>query len=271
MILLLDSTEKAISVEVRDMWSLPDDSQLSTHPSVSIELINDPISSAINTHCPSEIANRKKHANSENLTIDDNGIRSLINDKCYRSAIGLTSRLLANYGQGSNQKGQEIKHSSHSLQLWYTRISLLIKIGEYEIAKKEAEPFGQLNNRDMFYEYSEPQPYKSKIGSLPCFSFRLLLACDLQIKIGKFKEALRNLTVMLGVTKKIRNFFEIHGKSEESEFWKERQLKILCSMVTCGLHLKNYDLVHQTIKSILELPQLKSDVIFEVYSAWGRM
>lgn len=255
------------------MWQYPEKDTVNqvTTPSVSIEFCNDPIATLINIHCPSEIINRKKHTNSENLTIDDNGIRNLIADKCYRSAIGLTSRLLANYGQGSNQKLQGIKHSIHSLQLWYTRISLLIKIGEYETARKEAEPFGQLNNPDMFYDFNEPQPFRSKKGSLACFSFRLLLACDLPIKIGRHKEALHNLTGMLAVTRKIRNFYDTLKKTEEAEFWKERELKVLCSIITCALHLKNYDLVHQTFDCLLKLPNLKNDFIFEIHSAWGKM
>lgn len=252
------------------MWDLKLNDKI-TIPLVSVELLNDPIASAINIHCPSEIVNRKKHNNSENLTIDDNGIRNLINDQCYRSAIALTSRLLANYGQGLNQKGQGIKHSIHSLQLWYTRISLLIKIGEFETAKKEAEPFGQLNNQDMFYDFVEQQAYKSKKGSLPSFSFRLLLASDLPIKIGQPKEALQNLTSMLAVTRKIKNFFKTLEKAEESDFWKERELKVLCCIVTCALHLKNYDLVHQTFNTLLNSPSLKGEFIYEIYSAWGKM
>lgn len=253
------------------MWQIPDKNEKTTVPSVSVELLNDPIASAINTHCPTEISNRKKHANSENLTIDDNGIRNLIEDKCYRSAIALTSRLLANYGQGLNQKGQGIKHSIHSLQLWYTRISLLIKIGEYEIARKEAEPFDQLNNQDMFYDFTEAQPFKSKKGSLPSFSFRLLLASDLLIKIGKPKDALNNLINLLSVTSKIRNFFNDLKKNDEMEFWKEREIKVLCSIVTCALHLKNYDLVFETFQAILKLPNLSNDLLFEIHSSWGKM
>lgn len=242
-----------------------------TVPCVSVELLLDPIASAINIHCPGEIGNRKKHSSSESLTIDDQGIRSLIKDKCYRSAIALTSRLLANYGQGLNQKGQGVKHTIHSLQLWYTRLSLLIKIGEYEIARKEAEPFGQLNNQDMFYEYTEQQPFKSRKGSLACFSFRLLLASDLPIKIGRHKEALQNLTSLLKVTRTIKNFFKNLDKEEETEFWKEREVRILCSTVTCALHLKNYDLVHETFEEILKLPKLKNEFIYDVYSAWGKV
>lgn len=252
------------------MWSTFDSDKI-TKPSVTVELLNDPIASAINIHCPSEIINRKKHANSENLTIDDNGIRDLIKDQCYRSAIALTSRLLANYGQGLNQKGQGVKHSIHSLQLWYTRISLLIKIGEYETARKEAEPFGQLNNSDMFYDFVEPQMFKSKRGSLPSFSFRLLLASDLLIKIGQHKEALQNLISMLSVTRKIKNFFGSLEKSEEMEFWKEREIKVLCSIVTCALHLKNYDLVEQTFDTLLNLPNLTREFLVEIYSAWGKI
>lgn len=253
------------------MWQITSDNDKITVPSATVELLNDPIASAINIHCPSEIINRKKHANSENLTIDDNGIRSLIEDQCYRSAIALTSRLLANYGQGLNQKGQGIKHSLHSLQLWYTRISLLIKIGEYETARKEAEPFGQLNNSDMFYDFVEPQSFNSKKGSLPSFSFRLLLASDLLIKVGQHKEALQNLISMLSVTRKIKNFFKSLEKAEEMEFWKEREIKVLCSIVSCALHLKNYDLVQQTFETLLKLPTLKQEFLFEVHSAWGKI
>lgn len=260
-----------ISAEVRDLWIIPENIHPTTIPSVSVELLSDPIAQTINTHCPSEISNRKKHENSENLTIDDNGIRELIKDKCYRSAISLTSRLLSNYGQGLNQKGQEIKHSKHSLQLWYTRLYLLIKINELEIARKESEPFGQLNNSDMFYEFPEDQAFKSKKGSLANFAFRMLLAYELPYKLNRPKEALSNLVIILANTRKIHKFFRDLGKKAESEFWKEREIRVLCSIINCATHLKNFDLTNQIFENLLRLPDLKDDFKFEIYSAWGRM
>lgn len=259
-----------VSAEVRDMWIPPENNHISTFPSVTIELLSDPIASAINSHCPAEISNRKKHENSENLTIDDNGIRELIKDNNYRAAISLTSRLLSNYGQGINQKGQEIKHSKHSLQLWYTRLYLLLKINELEIARKEGEVFGQLNNHDMFYETQE-QVFKSRKGSLPDFAFRLLLAYELPFKLNRPKEALQNLVNMLTTTRKIHKFFKDLDRKSEADFWKEREIRVLCSIINCATHLKNFDLAYQIIQSLLDMQELKEELKFELYSAWGRM
>lgn len=254
------------------MWSCVDCAiKTSTIPAVTIELLPDPIAAAINTHCPQEIGNRRKHANSENLTIDDNGIRSLIKDNCFRSAIALTSRLLSNYGQGINQKGQGVKNTMHSLSLWQTRISLLIKINELEIARTEAEPFGQLSNHDMFYEYTDDQPFKSKKGSLASFSFRLLLAYELPIKLGRAREALQNLKSIITITRRIHTFFSDLQAKSEAAFWKDREIRVLLMMISCSSQLKNFDLAYQTFEHLLKFSDLKDDLKSEAYSYWGRM
>lgn len=207
----------------------------------------------------------------ESITADDRGIKKLIEEKCYRGAIALTSRLLANYGQGFDQKGNtSFKHSTHSLQLWHTRLALLIKINELEIARHEAEPFGQLNNPDLFYEHRQPQVFKSKHGSMSSFSFRLLLAAELPMKLNRPTEALKNLLNMLEVTRKIHKFFADLEKPNEAEFWKERKLRVMSSMINCAMQLKNFDLAHQLFQEIKELPNLNNDIKFSVTSAWGR-
>lgn len=70
----------------------------------------------------------------------------------FRAAINLTSRLLTIYGQGRGRTGHPSKHSPHSLQLWFTRIALLVKTKNFAVAQKEAEPFGQLDKPDIFYK-----------------------------------------------------------------------------------------------------------------------
>lgn len=207
----------------------------------------------------------------ESITADDRGVKKLIEDKCYRGAISLTGRLLTNYGQGFEQKGNtSLKHSAHSLQLWQTRLTLLIKINELEIAKQEAEAFGQLNNPDLFYEHKQPQAFKSKHGSLASFSFRLLLASELPLKLNKPSEALNNLLKMLEITDKIHRFFSDLEKFNEAEFWKERKLRVLSSMINCAMQLKNFDLAHQLYHEIKNLPNLSHETQFELISAWGR-
>ncbi|GBP97519.1 Trafficking protein particle complex subunit 12, partial [Eumeta japonica] len=91
------------------------------------------------------------------------------------AAVNLTGRLLTIYGQGYGRSGQPAKHSPHSLQLWFTRLALLAKLGEFELLQQEAEPFEQLNKPDVFYEFY-PEMYPNKCGSIACFSFRLLIA-----------------------------------------------------------------------------------------------
>ena len=207
----------------------------------------------------------------ESVTADDRGVKKLIDEKCYRGAIALTSRLLTNYGQGFEQKGNNsFKHSPHSLQLWHTRIALLIKINELEIAKHEAEAFGQLTNPDLFYEHQQPQVFKSKYGSMSSFSFRLLLAAELPLKLNKPIEALNNLLNMLEITRKIHKFFVDLGKQNEAEFWKDRKVRVLSSMINCAMQLKNFDLAHQLFGEIKELPNLNHDMQFALNSAWGR-
>lgn len=86
------------------------------------------------------------------MTQDERGIRQLIASGCFRSAVNLSGRLLTIYGQGYGRAGQPTKHSFSSLQLWFTRLALLAKLGEFELLALEAEPFGQLNRPDVFYD-----------------------------------------------------------------------------------------------------------------------
>lgn len=205
----------------------------------------------------------------EALTVDDRGIKSLIDEKCYRAAIALTSRLLTNHGQGI-QGNTSAKHSVHSLQLWHTRIALLIKINELEVARNEAEVFGQLSNSEFFYEHQQPQVFKSRHGSMASFTFRLLLASELPLKLNKQHEALNNLLTMLDATTKIHKFFVDLGKVNEVDFWQHRKILVLSSMINCSMVMRNFDLAHQLYQKILAMPNLNEDLQYTITSAWGR-
>lgn len=169
------------------------------------------------------------------------------------------------------QKGNtSMKHSAHSLQLWHTRLALLMKINELEIARREAEPFGQLNNPDLFYEHQHPQVFKCKHGSMASFSLRLLLAAELPLKLNRPLDALNNLISILEITRKINKFFVDLGKHKEAEFWKDRKVRVLASMINCAMQLKNFDLAHQLFQNVFELPKLSDETKFAFSSSWGR-
>lgn len=109
---------------------------------------------AVSKHLGETEASQRKILGVDNVTQDERGLRSLIAAGCYRAAVNLTGRLLTIYGQGFGRAGQPAKHSPHSLQLWFTRLALLAKLGEFELLQKEAEPFDQLNRPDVYYEVS---------------------------------------------------------------------------------------------------------------------
>ena len=106
-------------------------------------------------HLDANESTQRKILGIDNVTQDERGLRSLIAAGCYRAAVNLTGRLLTIYGQGYGRAGQPAKHSPHSLQLWFTRLALLAKLGEYDLLQSEAEPFDQLNRADVFFEVFE--------------------------------------------------------------------------------------------------------------------
>lgn len=124
--------------------------------------------------------------------------------------------------------------SVHSLQLYFVRLSLLVKLQEFELAKFEATPFGQLENPDVFFDFNSQVNKKS--GSIASFSFRLLLA-ELPIHLDAPKVALENLIDMLDITRKIKGFYADQGKETEAEFWKLREIKVLSSLINCSVHV----------------------------------
>lgn len=99
-------------------------------------------------------ANQRKILTADDVTQDERGLRQLIEAGCFRSAVNLTGRLLTIYGQGYGRAGQPAKHTPHSLQLWFTRFALLLKLGQYDLCQSEAEPFGQLNRPDVYFQVS---------------------------------------------------------------------------------------------------------------------
>ena len=125
--------------------------------------------------------------------------------------------------------------SVHSLQLYFVRLALLVKLQEFDLCKIEATPFCQLDKPDIFFDFNNHQVNK-KSGSIASFSFRLLLA-ELPMHLGTPKVALENLIDMLDITKKIKGFYKDQAKEVEAEFWKIREMKIMHSIINCSVYV----------------------------------
>lgn len=97
-------------------------------------------------------ANERNSMTINDVSEDESGVKKLIAAGCFRAAANLTYRCLSKYGQGFGRVGQPTRHTEHSLQLWFTRLALLTKLGEYELCKREAEVFDILERPDIYYE-----------------------------------------------------------------------------------------------------------------------
>ncbi|KAH8294112.1 hypothetical protein KR054_008407 [Drosophila jambulina] len=280
-----------VGEDVRSLWELPRESEPGKLIMPGIHLQNDlvskhgmknickhyisilqpdPITIAVSQHLgEAELAHRKI-LRVDDVTQDERGLRTLIHAGCYRTAVNLTGRLLTIYGQGYGRSGQPAKHSPHSLQLWFSRLALLAKLGEFELLSAEAEPFGQLTSPDVFYDFY-PEMYNGKSGSIACFSFRLLLA-ELPIYLGKPHIALDRLSQLHVTSREIMEHYTNLRNKPAEEFWQRRCERVLHSIINCGLMMKNFSMIDDIMEgTLLKRSNLSKEEQRTLYSAWGRI
>ena len=80
------------------------------------------------------------------------------------------------YNQGVGQQQQQsgggpTKHTPSSLQIWFTRIALLVKLRQFSVAEVEAEAFGDLDRPDLYFQFY-PDMYGGRRGAMAPFAFR---------------------------------------------------------------------------------------------------
>ncbi|NXY90973.1 TPC12 protein, partial [Alcedo cyanopectus] len=93
------------------------------------------------------------------------GLKQLLSSKNWRAAVDLCGRLLTAHGQGYKKSGLPTNHTTDSLQLWFVRLALLVKLNLFQNAEMEFEPFGNLDQPDLYYEYY-PHVYPGRKGKI---------------------------------------------------------------------------------------------------------
>lgn len=204
------------------------------------------------------------------------GLRQLISCKNWRAGVDLCGRLLTAHGQGYGKSGLPTSHTADSLQLWFVRLALLVKLGLFQNAEMELEPFGDLDRPDLYYEYY-PHVYPGRRGSMVPFSMRVLHA-ELQQYLGRPQEALDRLHRVKAVCSEIlanleRGLAEDGGASSISpenqqasiQLWRARLGRVLCSMANCLLLMKDYVLAVDVYRAVVQYcpeqePQLLSGI-----------
>ncbi|XP_034531488.1 trafficking protein particle complex subunit 12 [Notolabrus celidotus] len=191
------------------------------------------------------------------------GLKQLISSKNWRAAVDLTGRLLTAHGQGYGKAGQPTSHTTDSLQLWFVRLGLLTKLNLHQNAELEIEPFGNLDQPDLYYEYY-PTVYPGRRGSMVPFSMRLLHA-ELPQYLAKPQEALDRLhtlkTVCLAILENLEKGLAEDGSmitlTQENrqvslKLWRSRLSRVMYSMANCLLLMKDYVLAVETYHSTIQ-------------------
>ncbi|XP_059837970.1 trafficking protein particle complex subunit 12 [Hypanus sabinus] len=204
------------------------------------------------------------------------GLKQLINTKNWRAAVDLCGRLLTAHGQGYGKSGQPTNHTTDSVQLWFVRLALLMKLSLFQNAEMEFESFGNLDQPDLYYEYY-PHVYPGRRGSMIPFSMRILHA-ELPQYLGKPQESLDRLHSLKVICQKVHNNLE-NGLAEDGsmisissenrqasmQLWRSRLGRVMYSMANCLLMMKDYVLAVDMYHSVIQYqpdqePQLLSGI-----------
>jgi len=240
----------------------------------------DPVRDAVAKYQGEVEASKRQILTSDGVTADARGLQQLLAAGNYRAAVNHTSQLLEMYGQGKGKVGQLSKHSQTSLQLWWVRFALLVKLRQFSVAEAEAAAFGDLDSPDLFFQYY-PELYPNRTGSLVPWSLRLLLA-ELPMYNNKQVPAMNKLFRLQRTIKKMIENLEkslqpdgsinLEGSIIDSSavsFWKSRERQVLYSLINCCIIHHDYESAVKCLDMLHE-KELEENVP-SLYAAYGRL
>ncbi|KAL1138964.1 hypothetical protein AAG570_009025 [Ranatra chinensis] len=202
----------------------------------------DNVTQLVKHHFGEGEASHRKILTADDVSQDERGICDLIRADCLRAALNLTRRLLTPYGQ---------KVTPHSVQLWFTRLSLLVKLSAYQIAEAEGAAWWHPDRPDLYYQFY-PKLYGARPGTMLPFQMRLLLA-TLPAYIKRYPKALDRLYSILAVVRRILKNLDSGKKRELSKrVWTSRDARVSHSIVNVALMAKDYPLAVETLRGLIE-------------------
>ena len=241
----------------------------------------DPVRDGVAKYQGEGEASKRQVMGCDSVTADTRGLIQLISLGNFRSGVNMTAQLLEMYGQGQGKTGQLSKHSPTSLQIWWIRLALLVKLRQFTTAEAEAAAFGVLDTPDLYYQYY-PELHPNKRGSMAPWSLRLLLA-ELPAYNNKQVVAMNKLLRLLRQVRQMISNLEaglapdgevILSEAEEKQrlglkIWLERERQILHSLVnSCLLH-QDYE---AAVKSLDMLREVEApERLASLLSAQGRV
>ncbi|XP_074641516.1 trafficking protein particle complex subunit 12-like [Tubulanus polymorphus] len=216
----------------------------------------------------------------DDVSPNEEGLRQLIRADSLRSAVDLTGHLLTNLGQGIGKLGhQPNKNTPETLQLWFTRIALLVKLKQYTHAEAETQAFGNFDKPDLYYEFY-PDQYPGRKGCMVPFSFRVLHA-ELPHFHGKSQDTLDRLYYVYTIVKKILSNLE-NGFAEDGsvidlspenrkasqQVWEKREVQVLYSILNVLGSIKAFDNAVDILEQLIVKDAANRIIL---WSALGRL
>ncbi|CAH8588093.1 unnamed protein product [Heterobilharzia americana] len=187
------------------------------------------------------------------------GLKELIANGWYTCALNLTYRILSNLGFQEGKSGSVL--TPYTAQIWLTRLALLVRTRNYELAERELTTFQNMDAPNVYFEYA-PELYPGRTGSIIPFSLRLLHA-ELPFHLNRSTEALDRLYYLLAIIGRIRSNlekgFKEDGLTNESDpayrqtslnLWKSREIRVLSSCLSIFLQKFDYQSAIQIVHQI---------------------
>ncbi|GFO18870.1 trafficking protein particle complex subunit 12-like [Plakobranchus ocellatus] len=253
--------------------------QLSTPGILSNEPQGDPVRDLVLRYMGEQEAMRRSVLTVESVTQDVDGLKKLMDAGCLRAAIDLTGRLLDHVGQGYEKAGQITVHTPHSLQLWFCRLTLMVKLRMYDTAEAEMRAFQTLDTPDLYFQYYL-NTYPGRRGSMVSFPMRLLHA-ELPLLCGRSQETLDRLYYMLAVCTRIKSNLasdlsedgsSVHmtyeARKASIELWSKREVDIIYKIGSTMLSVKDYEGALAIYNSLIEKDKNSS---LELMAGIGRI
>ncbi|CAH8582259.1 unnamed protein product [Dicrocoelium dendriticum] len=217
---------------------------------------------------------------SDHSTGNIESLKELVANGWYRPALDLTRRLLTDAGFVEEQGGATL--TPLTAQIWLTRLALLVRTRNYDLAERELASFQTLDAPNVYFEHA-PELYPNRAGSIIPFSLRLLHA-ELPFHLSRSEEALNRLYYLLAIIDRIKTNLQ-RGYNEDGtiakhdqeycssslRLWSSRECRVLSGCLSIYLSEYDYQAAIETVHRLAIVCAADQSILRGLASVLGRI